>query len=403
MARECLSAKQVQHMKPNLGKRFEVPAGPPSGLYVVVHPTGRKSWALRYRWHGRPTKLTFKKSFPELGLAAARAEAEAALTSLERGIDPSAVKAEEEAREPNSVRQVAAEWLERKVRATRTAAQVERFLNKEILPSWNRKLITEIGRADALRLLDAIVDRGSPITANRTLSIMKRWLGWSVERGYIEISPVANIRPPSVEKSRERVLSEDELREVWESAGTLGYPNGPFVRLLILTAQRRGEVAGMRWQDVNLNDAMWRLSAEQTKAGRVHDVPLSGPALNILENLPRFQGESIFSTTGGLKAINGFSKLQNAVKAVISKRSGTVKLNDWTVHDLRRTAATWMAQANVPPHVLSAILNHSAGSAMGVTAIYNRFRYEKERREALQKWADYVLALAEPGRKLAAS
>src|ERR1035437_4943799 len=124
MKSEALTAKQVEHMKPHPTKRMEIPAGPPSGLYLVLHPSGRKSWALRYRWHGRPTKLTLSEPYPSLSLAAARAEAEAALAILERGGDPMAAKAEEEALEPNSAAEVANEWLERKVRSTRSGAEV---------------------------------------------------------------------------------------------------------------------------------------------------------------------------------------------------------------------------------------------------------------------------------------
>ena len=248
MRKENLTAKQVQHMKPDPAKRMEVPAGPPAGLYLVVHPSGKKSWAFRYRWKGRPTKLTFGKSYPQLTLAAARAEAEAVWAELRQEINPAVTKAEEEQREPNSARQVAEEWLDRYVKPrTRTWPEVERMLNREILPLWKHKLISEIGRADVLRLLDSIMDRGAPVVANRTLSVLKRWFGWCIERGIVETSPVAGIRPPAAEKSRERVLSSDELVAVWDAADSMGYPFGGLLRFLILTAQRRGEVAGMRW------------------------------------------------------------------------------------------------------------------------------------------------------------
>lgn len=390
-------------MKANPLRRVEVPAGSPRGLYLVIHPTGKKSWAFRYRWGGRPTKLTFKHGYPEMSLAAARAEAEAALQDIRRGIDPVASKIEEERREPNSAEEVAKEWLARDVKPrTRTWSAVERIVNREILPICRNRLITEIGRPDVLRVIDSIVERGSPIAANETLSIAKRWLNWCVNRGYLEVSPVATVPAPSRKKTRDRVLSDDEVCKVWNAAGALGYPDAPFLRLLILTGQRRGEVAAMTWAELDLAKAVWTLSAERTKAGRIHDVPLPPPAIEILKALPRFEGPHVFTNASGVKPINSFSKCKVRLDAKIleaRQSSGDAKIAAYTMHDLRRTASTHLAKIGVPPHVLSALLNHSPGSAQGVTAIYNRFRYLDERREALQKWSEHILAIAKPQRK----
>lgn len=423
MGKAGLTDKQVRYMEPG-EKRKEVPAGPPGGLFLVLHPSGRKSWILRYRFRGGTRGMTLQKPYPELSLAQARAEAKAALQTLRGGEDP-ATKAAEESKEPSACQAVADEWIERDVKGTRTCKEVRRILDKDILPEWKRKHITEVGRADVLRLVDSIVDRGAPVLANRTLSILKRWFGWLMERGYVEASPVAGLRPPGREESRDRVLTDAELVEVWKAAGELGYPFGPYVRFLILTAQRRGEVAGMRWQDVDLEKKLWTLPAEQTKPGRVHDVPLSGPALEIVRNLPRFplgpcggcgfvevehlkpEGkrnaktckrffQCVFTTTSGKRPVSGFSKMKLALDGE------DPKVTDWHIHDLRRTAATMMAKAGVAPHVLAAILNHTPGSTQGVTMIYNRFRYLDERRAALEQWGKHVTELAEPKRKIAA-
>ena len=387
MGKRGLTDKQVRFMEPG-EKRKEIPAGPPSGLYLVVHPTGKKSWMLRYRFRKSTRGLTLAKSYPDLTLAQARAEAESALATLESGEDP-ATKAEEEARPASGCQAVSDEWIERAVKKTRSCKEVRRILDKEVLPEWKRKLITEVGRADALRLLDSIVDRPAPVLANRTLSILKRWFGWCVERGYVEHSPVAGIPPASREETRDRVLSDDELAHVWKSADALRYPFGQYLRILILTAQRRGEVAGMRWQDIDLDKALWTLPAEATKPGRVHDVPLSKSALDILRSLSRFEGPFVFTTTGGQRPISGFSKMKLALD------SEEKKIADWRIHDLRRRAATMMAKSGVAPHVLAAILNHTPGSTQGVTMIYNRFRYAEERRAALEQWGAHVVKLSE--------
>ena len=407
MKREGLTAKQIEHAKADPAKRVEIPVGNPPGLFVAVQPTtGAKSWALRYRWRGRPAKLTLG-TYPAMGLAAARADAEAKLAALRDGIDPAAAKAEEKAAEPNSAEAVAEEWLTRAVAGTRSAHPVERIVRRRILPAIKGRLITEVSRADVLRVADSIMDERLPVAANRAVSIFKRFLNWSVNRGYIVASPAAGISRPAHEKSRDRVLSDDELRDVWSGASALGFPDGPFFQLLVLTAQRRGEVAGMRWQDLDLDHALWTLSAEQTKAGRVHDVPLSSAALEIIEVLPRFEGPFVFTSGSGAKPINSFSKGKVALDVAVAKlrkdAGETKPMPSYTIHDLRRTASTHMAKAGVAPHVLSALLNHSPGAQQGVTAIYNRFRYLDERRAALEGWGKEVVRLAKQKRKTRAA
>ena len=374
---ERLTSKQVEHMKP-AETRYEVPAGPPIGLYIVIQPSSSKSWALRYRWHGTPRKLTLG-GYPALSLAGARADAEAKLEELNQGLDPAVLRAQEakEQRQPDSVPAVVEEWLARHVRPnTRSWREIERIMNKDVVPAFKHQLITQVGKPDILRLLDAIVDRGAPVMANRTRSYLKSWLTWAQERGYISDSPMGKIKKATVENSRERVLSDGELGIVWNAAGKLGYPFGPFVWFLMLSVQRRGEVAGMRWEDINLERGIWTLPAWATKPGRQHDVPLSSRMLAMLQELPRFEGPYVFTTTSGKKPINGFSKMKARLEVIILEDSKQ-KIEDWGLHDLRRSASTWLASTGVPPQVLSALLNHSPGKVQGITAVYNRFRMSK--------------------------
>ena len=405
MATGGLTAKQVEHMKPDPDRRIEVAAGPPKGLYLVTQPSGAKSWALRYRWHGRTRKLTLG-SYPEVGLAGARGDAQAAVEDIEQGIDPAITKKnakEAEALHHESVANIVEEFLARKVRPEQKSwRETERILKRET-KLWSTRSISEVSKPDVLRLLDSIVDRGSSVMACRTRGVLMRFFDWSRHRGYIEQSPMIDVAKPGPDhKNRDRVLKPDELAEVWLAIQGFGYPFGPFLRLLTLTAQRRGEVAAMRWEDVDLKHAMWTLPAEMTKPRRIHDVPLSMAAVDLLNALPRFQnGRFIFTTTSGEKPINGWSKAKAQLDAEIleqrkrDQQRGRKKvegITNWTLHDLRRTAATYMAQAGVPPQVLSALLNHSPGSVQGITSIYNRFRYTDERRMALQNWAEYVLS-----------
>jgi integrase len=417
MKKKGWTDKQLKYMKPDPDRRIEVPIGSPTGLYLNLYPSGRKSWAFRYRWHGRTRKMTLSETYPDLGLAAARAEANAAVDLLDQDIDPAGSQQQEmeaEALKQESVLNVAKEWVKRGLQKKESdRGETNRILMKET-KGWHTRDIDDIQKPDVLRLLDSIVDRGAPVMACRTRSVLLRFFKWAKGRGYIEQSPMLDVPKPGPDhQDRDRVLTPDELEEVWAAAAALGYPSGQFVHFLILTAQRRGEVATMRWRDVDLDKSLWTLPAEVTKPGRLHDVPLSTIAVAILNELPRFKkGDYIWTTTSGQIPTNNFSKTKDRIDEEILKRrvkstddEKAKNIPDWTMHDLRRTAATQMAKAGVPPHVLSAILNHTPGSIQGVTSIYNRFRYSGERRAALQAWADFVAALVRPrtGAKAAAS
>jgi hypothetical protein len=223
-------------------------------LGLRVTPNGGRSWFWFRRVNGR-AKFETIGHYPGCNVEQARSKARELSGALEK-FRRNDFKGENPFNHGNanatSAEAVAEEWLTRDVKQTRTAYETERILRKEILPICKGKLITEITRVDVLRLLDAIVDRGAPVTANRTLSTMKRWMNWCIDRGYFQVSPIANLKDPSKEKSRDRVLDDEELRDVWNASGEIDYPYGPFVRLLILTAQRRGEADGMRCPDLEL-------------------------------------------------------------------------------------------------------------------------------------------------------
>jgi integrase len=394
-----LTPMEIKALKPDASTRREVPAGPPAGLYCIVHSSGKRVFALRYRWQGRPRKLTFG-AWPDLPLSKARASAEAALDKLKEGLDPAMERAKEEHRSADSFSRVVDEFVERylKARKRKSWKETERILKREAVPIWGSRSIAEIQRPDVLRLLDKIVDRGSCIMANRTRAALSKLFNWSISRGYVETNPLTGTSRPAEEETRDRVLSQDELTIVYKAAVELGYPYGPHLQLLTLTAQRLNEVARMRWEQVDVQAGLWTLPRTATKSKRIHDVPLSPAALDILKGLPRFTaGDYVFSTRSGALPINGFSKTKAALDAKIAESGFTMQ--PWRLHDLRRTATTWLAKNGVEPHILSALLNHAPASTMGITAIYARTRYSEERREALEQWADYVVSLAKPQRK----
>jgi integrase len=220
--------------------------------------------------------------------------------------------------------------------------------------------------------------------ANRVLAAVRKFFNWCIGRGILEISPCSGITAPAREQARHRVLSDEELALVLHAAGQIGFPFGSIVEVLAFTGQRRDEVGRMAWEHLDLRRRVWIMPGEHAKNGKPHLVQLSRPVLALLEAVPR-SGELVFSGDGK-RVFQGYSK----AKARLDSLSG---VTDWTLHDLRRTVVSGMARLGVTPHVADKILNHQSGTISGVTAIYQRHEFLKERERALQVWGDHVQSL----------
>jgi integrase len=345
------------------------------GFCIVVTAAGHRGFALRYRLKGRPQRQIAIGAFPTWTATAARHRAKELQRLVDQGIDPLA-----EATKANTVATVVADFIARDQEPrNRHWREVERILRRELAP-WLDRPIQSITRRDVIERLDAIADR-APVRANRVLAWTRRLFGWALERDIIDASPVAGIRAPTREVARDRELKPTELAAVWRAAEALETPFRQIVQLLAVTAARKGEVVNMRWEHVDLDAALWAMPKEMNKAGRRHEVPLSDLAIEIIETLPRGDG-LVFPArkAGSANPVSGFSK----IKARLDQLSG---VENWRIHDLRRTAASGMARLGHPPHVVAAILNHSPGSTQGITAVYNRHRYADEKRAALDAWA----------------
>jgi integrase len=382
--------------------RREVPDGKIVGLYLVLQPSGAKSWALRYRAAGKPSKLTLGP-YPALDLANARRRAQEALGEVASGKSPAAEKkAAREAQKAadstaDRVEMVAAAFVDKYIKrnvGASWAREAERLIAKEINPRLGSKRLVDVKKSDIHDLLDGIVDRGAPIVANRTLAVLRRLCNWAIERGIVDISPCDKIKAPAAEQSRDRVLSDEEIRLAWAAFDALGWPFGPIAKLLLLTGARRDEIASAPWSEIDLEAKTWTIAKERSKNGVAHEIPLSDAAVSILAALPRI-GEKknafVFSTTGRT-AVSGFSRAKDAIDAAIVEAISGVNpnataLERWTLHDLRRTAASGMAGTGIPPHVVEAVLNHKSGTIKGVAAVYNRYSYASEKRAALDTWA----------------
>jgi integrase len=398
-----LTVKAIESLKPGEIRR-EVPDGHTRGLFFVLQPSGAASWALRYRFAGKSKKLTLGP-YPAIDLPAARRLASEAIQAIARGEDPSLAKqaAKQSARvaaEPvrDLVEHVVETFIERysaKNSKPLYLAETRRLLRKEISTPWKGRRLSSITRADVHALLDAVCDRGSPITANRTLAGFRKLCNWSIDRGLIETSPCDKVRAPTAERARDRVLSDDEIKVIWTALDSVGWPFGPFGKLLMLTGQRRDEVASMSWCEVDFEARTWTIPKERAKNKQAHVVPLSETALQILAGLPRIgDGNGLILTTNGKTRISGFSRAKTNIDAGIAEILGDAPpLDRWTYHDLRRTAASGMAGLGIAPHVVEAVLNHKSGTIKGVAAVYNRYSYSTEKRAALEAWAGYLDAL----------
>ena len=403
MPRKILTASAISKLKPDPAKRLEIPDAACPGLYLVMQPTGARSWALRHRQGGRPQKLTLgnfsegaeegQGSPPVIGgrltLADARRLAGDALGAIERGQSPAHAK---RSRDKNLMPAVVDEFIKRYVRAKRlrSADAVERTFKVDVLPHWRHRHVSDISRRDVIELLDAHVDRGAPVQANRTLSAVRKFFNWCMERDIIKVSPVEGVKAPTPERNRDRILSDDEIVAFWQASDANGSPFGPLFRLLLLTGQRLGEVAGMAKAELDLDVGNWTIPAVRAKNNQEHVVALSQPARDVLADVRIVEGKAglIFSTNGRTP-VSGFGK----AKANLDRK---LSIPHWTLHDLRRTAASGMARLAQPVHVVEAVLNHRSGSVSGVAAVYNRYDYDREKRIALDAWAAYVLSLLRP-------
>ena len=263
-------------------------------------------------------------------------------------------------------------------------AETRRLLKQNAEPHLKYLTLEEITRHHVIDVLDAVIARGAPTQANRTLAAIRKLFNWSLDRGLIDHNPVTGLKPPAKEVSRDRVLTDQEIKKVWAAWDQIGWPFGPLFKLLLVTGQRRSEVASMKWTDIS--DGIWTIPREIAKNDRTHDVPLTPLALDILDGLPRHARTQLIFTMNGRNPVSGFGKL----KEKTDEQSG---VTDWRLHDLRRTAASGMARLGVAPHIVEKILNHSSGVISGVAAVYNRHGYESEKRSALELWDTHLAEL----------
>jgi integrase len=406
-----LTAQTVENRKPSSYRQEILDR---DGLYLIVQPSGVKSWALRYRRKsdGKAIKHTIG-SYPAVTLKDARSAAIALRAEIERGADPHGAKVVarrqtvEDSFEAVARRYVADlrrrqkrswEWYARLLGLAPNGSPETLDIIRDgstdrgrrrvsLVDRWGGRRIRDVTDTDIVHALDQVSSH-TPILANRLHAVLSALFTWARKKRLVAANPCADLDRPAEEKSRDRVLDDKELRKVWLAAGELGHPHAGIVKLLILTGQRRNEIAGLRWSEIDLDERVIHLPAARTKNARAHDVPLSASALAIIAGL-RGVAEHVFTVRR--KPIVNFSHM----KARLDATSG---VTDWTLHDLRRTVASGLQRLGVRLEVTEAVLNHRSGSMAGIVGVYQRHDYASEKRDALARWADHVDA-AVSGRK----
>jgi integrase len=407
----------VERIRPPAQGRIEYFDASYGGLALRVTASGHKSWSQFYRSGGRVRRFTLG-TFPALKPAGARREATRILEKVALGVDPLAErKAQRYQRTPEqetysgAVQDYLAQHAKKNTAAS-TYAETKRVLEGDDFKSWQKRPLGSISRRDINDVIDAIAMRAE-VQANRTLAKLRALFNWGVKKERVKVSPIDGIDPPTKEKARDRALTDEEIRWFWTACDVSGQPFGPLAQLLLLTGQRRDEVASMEWAEIDFEESLWSIPAEKAKNNLAHLVPLSDAALAILESLPRSSKGLLFTTTGKTP-VSGFSRAKRRLNKDMEKAQRAslnlpqdddayrqtvgipaekplpIKIPPWIIHDLRRTAATGMARLKVAPHVVDKVLNHAGGEIRGVAAVYNRFEYLDERCKALQAWGRYV-------------
>ena len=426
---KTLTAAAVKNYRPGKGRR-EIPEGGCPGLYLVIQASGHRSWALRFRRpSGRPAKLTLgpvdlsgkeAEGVPVLGqpLTLASARRLAADIGHQRALGRDVVadydasrrrqRSEHETRAKSTFAAAAKDFIgqyaSKKTRRWRVTA---RLLGLRPMPEgleiigggladrWSDKPVAAIDGHDIFGLVDETRRSGVPGLERRSdgpteararvmLACLSKMFSWLVQRRQVEKNPCAGVHRPEVSRARDRVLTDAEIVKFWSAVDAERKEFSGLLKLLLLTGCRLNEVAGMRRAELSDDGATWSIPGERTKNKRPHIVPLAPLAREILATMAG-DGELVFTTTGR-SPVSGWSRIKTSL-------DGAMAIPPWRLHDLRRTAATGMAEIGIAPHIVEAALNHISGAKAGVAGTYNRAAYAPEKRAALERWASHVQGL----------
>ncbi len=439
--KEVLTPKGLDALKPaEAGKRYVVYDALMPHLGVRVTANGVKSFIVYKRPAGAvaPVIVTLGR-YPAMKLAKARELAPGVLGTLAEGKLPADVEAERRREEARRRADTIATAVEKFIeyeegKGLRTWRETEGILRREFLgqeakrrrvtserggktetewvtewaqgpePVWSARPILSITRRDVIERLDAIKARGGKHAARHALSAVRKFFNWAEEgeRFGVEESPAARVRDKTLgisgrDLKRQRVLNDPELRDVWSAADAMGYPFGRLVQLLMLNGQRLNDNARARRSEIDLEAAVLSVPPERYKTGVAQEVPISPRAAKILDELPKFKGDFVFTTTGGVRPISGLSKMKVRLDKAIAERrekAGAAPMAHWTLHDLRRTVRTRLvSDCGVDAFTAERVLGHALP---GLHGVYDQGTHRDQKRAALEKWEARLLAIVEP-------
>ena len=389
MTNQILTARFCDTVKPPATGRAEYRDAALPGFRLRVTARGRRSFSLVFRASdGRQRRLTW--ACPGYRLAEARTAAEGALRAGARGEIP---ETETHAAKAAAVRLPAtvgalcdryvAQYLRKNVRRWKAAAGE---LETHIKPHLGALGLGEIERGHVRAMLAAI-EPHYPVAANRALQRLRAMFNWAMEHDLATVNPTVGIKRPTRERPRSRTLSDDEVAAVWRACAGLGYPGHQFVRMLILTGQRRDDVRLMHWSEIDLDRRDWTIPAERYKGDRAHLVPLTEAMAAMLEDMPfRDRAGYVFSPSGGARPYGNVVR----TKRRIDRAAG---VTGWTLHDLRRTLRTGLSRLGIRPDISERAIGHAVGGALG--QVYDTHEYRAEKLAALQAWGAHVTAAVE--------
>src|SRR5271170_4271221 len=360
-----------------------------AGFGIRLRYGGKRTWIAQYRIGSKQRRMSLG-STETLDAEEARKLAKSALSKVNLGTDPQTEKAHGRLKASVTIGATVETYLARREGRLRPnfLADVRRYLRVHWAP-LHEVAVHSVTRSMVAARLAEIATSNGLYAANRARAALSAFYSWVIGEGLANENPVVGTNKPVDEIFRDRVLNPDELRLAWHLAGAGDF--GAIVRLLVLTGQRREEVGGMLWSELDLDAALWTIGKDRTKNGLQHDVSLSPTAVAILRDIPR-RDDRDFVFGAGAGPFQGWSNAKAALDermmaALGGKKGDAAKLKPWRLHDVRRTVATRLGDLGALPHVIEAILNHVSGHRAGVAGIYNRATYSAEKREALNRWA----------------
>lgn len=407
--RQRLTDLKVEHAKAPAKGRVEYFDDNPTGLALRVTETGAKSWSLLYRLDGKSVRETLGK-YPAVKLAAARDAAKEKLGLVAKGKDPRLEAARERAaqakQDAETFSALATTYKDEVLSGLRSGAEMWAAIERDLNPFWRDIPVRDISRAMVLTRLREIArpeggDGPQRIHArNRRAALIRAMFNFALDNDLVDRNPAARVKMLE-ETSRDRVLTDAEIVEIWQAAGKLAQPTGPLVRMLLLTGQRRSEISDLAWSEVDEAEKLLLIPAERMKAGLAHEIPLPAAALALLDEVQKFEPPRTYVFASPHRkdaAVNSFSQIKSDLDRLILEARQemdpeAVAMPSWRFHDLRRTMRSGLARFGISPDIAERVLSHLPA---GVQAVYDRHQYREQKRQAIAAWCNHVAALLDP-------